>query len=267
MALTTSSINIIKPVLAIFWILFGFTPVKADLTRQNLKQNQKPNSSTSTATKKPKSSQSESAGTANAPKGGGSRPPCPDIQPTLTALVPLTKQQNGITIPFGKTTSANPTLWIYVPYKSQTITFSKFSLLQGDNPIYEKTLRLTGTPGIISIPIPSTAPPLENGKLYEMKLSLFVRCTTSGTPVPGVVQAWVTKDNSSTTFSSKLPQATSQQKVMLYAKEGFWYEALTTAAELKRTNPNDDNWVKLLQQFDLKDFVETPISKCCNIQN
>ncbi len=49
----------------------------------------------------------------------------------------------------------------------------------------------------------------------------------------------------------------------LYAINGIWYEALTAAAELRRTDPNDTNWTALLQAVGLDNFAKEPMVECC----
>ncbi|MFB2978224.1 DUF928 domain-containing protein [Microseira sp. BLCC-F43] len=52
---------------------------------------------------------------------------------------------------------------------------------------------------------------------------------------------------------------TPQQKIALYASNGIWYEALTAAAELRRTNSNDPNWANLLQEVGLSKIASEAI--------
>jgi Domain of Unknown Function (DUF928) len=268
MALTTSSIKMIKPVFAIFWILFGFTPVNADLVKQNLKQNPKPNSTpTPNSTNPPGSSESEGPGTANAPRGGGSRPACKDIQPTLTPIIPATSQSDGNVLLSGKTTKNHPTFWFYIPYKSIDIQSATFTLQdrKKEKPAFEKNVNIASTPALISISLPPTAPALENGKLYDLRLSTSVFCPPNRQLDTGFVEAQVIKENISQNLDNQLKRATPQQQVSIYAKAGFWYDALTTSAELKRTNPNDNNLAQLLREYGLTNFVDIPVRKCCQI--
>lgn len=202
-----------------------------------------------------------------APRGtkpGGSRNPCPAIQKSLTPLVLTTKQSENKELRWGYTTKANPTLWVYVPYDAQSISSSKFSLRnQAGETVYETDLNLTGTPGVISISVPSTAPPLESDQWYQWYLFVDVYCTPTTPAQQDSVDGWVKREEPNATLKTELEKATLQQQANLYAKEGFLEEALITLAELKKTNPSDDNWTKLLRDSGLEAIATEPVVDCC----
>ncbi len=45
----------------------------------------------------------------------------------------------------------------------------------------------------------------------------------------------------------------------LYAANGIWFEALSTAGYLRRRDPKDTSWAALLQAVGLNDLVNEPI--------
>jgi hypothetical protein len=57
------------------------------------------------------------------------------------------------------------------------------------------------------------------------------------------------------TLSRRLQQAPPKERVVLYAKERLWYEALETLVKLQRDRPNDpaviSAWNKLLKSVGL----------------
>ncbi len=90
-------------------------------------------------------------------QGAGSYGPClaGENLPPLTAIVPKWKEpRTGKTYVLGRTTSAHPTFWFYVPY--QPGTHAEFVLQdQEQYPIYQTSFELVGTPGVVSFTLPS----------------------------------------------------------------------------------------------------------------
>ena len=195
--------------------------------------------------------------------GGGSRgcefeheekPPTSSQQQKLTALVP----SNG----WGLTISDRPTFWFYVAYSRQLP--GKFVLQdEAQRTIYQTPLTVTGTPGVVSVSLPSTAAPLEIGKRYHWSFNIY--CPSEEVPV--YVEGLIQRVEPNPTLSSQLENANQQQRVALYADKGFWYDALTASAELHRTNPNDANWTALLKDVGLDAIATEPKVECCKPEN
>jgi len=70
-------------------------------------------------------------------------------------------------------------------------------------------------------------------------------------------------------LASQLQQAKPRDRVLIFAKNGFWYETITELAALRRANPQDaqlaDDWVALLQDPDvsLKEIISQRLVPCC----
>src|SRR5919202_1471315 len=80
------------------------------------------------------------------------------------------------------TVSARPTFLVYVP---QTSAQGLELLLERDGTgIYQTTVNLTGTPGIVTIQLPANAPELEMGKDYKWLVSTV--CGSEETKAPFV---------------------------------------------------------------------------------
>lgn len=207
-----------------------------------------------------------------APRGtkpGGDRG-CPSVaQKPLTALVPVTKEADGTQLRWGLTTKEHPTFWFYVPYELKSIRSAKFSLRnQAKQTVYETPVTLTGAPGVISISLPSTAPPLEINKWYQSYLFIDISCEPNAPLEKDSAQGWVKREALAPTLKSELDNATTpQQRAMLYAKHGVWYEVVMTLAELGRTDPKDAEWTKLLQSVGLDAIASEPIVNCCKPEN
>lgn len=67
-------------------------------------------------------------------------------------------------------------------------------------------------------------------------------------------------------LKSQLAKAALRDRVALYAANGIWFEALNTAGELRRRNPNDTSWAALLQAVGLNNLANEPIVECCNLK-
>lgn len=172
--------------------------------------------------------------------GGGSRSPCPAIEPSLTALMPVTN--------LGKTVAERPTFWFYVPYSSQQAPAGEF-VLQGEegNDIYRTPLTLPQTPGFVSFSTPPTAAPLEVNQSYRWYFKLYCQPQLASAPV--FVDGWVQRVALIPELESQLRSATAQDYAV-YAAHGIWYDALADLAELRLTNPAntelEQEWAKLL---------------------
>jgi Domain of Unknown Function (DUF928) len=176
-----------------------------------------------------------------------------DSKPLL-ALVP-TQETAGSTLVFGKTAAEHPTFWFYVPHRSSsTATFVLQD--QDGNPIYQSDLALPETAGILSLSLPATVAPLQPGKLYHWFFKLYCR---SISPPDSFVDGWIQRESLSSDLAQQLKTATLPQQVRLYAAQGFWFEALNTAAELRRANSRDLAWAELLKAIGLESVAAEAI--------
>lgn len=191
--------------------------------------------------------------------GGGRRNPCKVDEKQLNALVPVYEIIESELV-LGFTNAEHPTFLFYVPYSGCPLEFVLKD--EQDNDIYQTTLTASDTlPGVISVRLPSTVAPLEISKRYRWYLSVLD--PKKPDEVLDGVDGWVQRESLDVTLQRELEAATPQQRVALYAANGFWYEALTAASELRRTDVNSNDWNVLLQAVDLEDVVSEPILECC----
>ncbi len=204
----------------------------------------------------------------------GTRRPCDSSENSnqllseLVALVPAIKKQispNSLpeTDVWGQTISPHPTLWFYIPASATVAKEAKFVLEDEENYRSEFPLTLPTTPGIVSLPIPTTEPALEIGKWYHWSLKIY--CETPASPPPKfAVDGWIKR------IEEPLPKpATPEEQIILYAKEGIWFETLTELANLHRTSPSPDTtaaWGKLLEFIGWAQLVKEPILPCCTLE-
>ncbi|HAZ48982.1 MAG TPA: hypothetical protein DDW76_04875 [Cyanobacteria bacterium UBA11369] len=175
----------------------------------------------------------------------------------LLALVPVVPANDASEVESvgGFTTAERPTFWFYLPY--QPPLTGKFVLRDRDeNLVYETNVTLPGKPGAYAISLPTTAAPLTAGKQYYWYFKVYCQ---PGAKLLSFVEGWIQRTSLNPAVESQLQNATPQQKVALYASNGIWYEALTAAAELRRTNSSDRNWANLLQDVGLSKIASEAI--------
>lgn len=184
---------------------------------------------------------------------GGSRPfGCPRVDRQLTALVPT---EMGLTV------SESPTFWLYIPYEFQNVQAGEFVLQdeRGERDIYRTPVTLSGTPGIISIRLPSNlSEPLVIGQPYLWSFIVFCHSEdTEDTDANVFVEGYVQR----VTVSSAL------QDYRDYANNKIWYGALNELAESRRRDLQNwqlkKDWEILLETVGLESLAQEPLLQCC----
>lgn len=176
----------------------------------------------------------------------------------LTALVPIYADYQPSRLILGTTTAEHPTFWFFVPYRSPFT--GEFVLRDKDGElVYRTNVTLPETPGVISLSLPATGTPLLISKPYHWYFKIYCK---SKIP-PSFVDGWIQRNSLNPTLKVQLEKATPRQKVALYAANGVWYEALTAASKLRRTDLNNTDWAALLQDVGLDDIAPEPILECC----
>ncbi|MGK7893369.1 MAG: DUF928 domain-containing protein [Xenococcus sp. (in: cyanobacteria)] len=171
----------------------------------------------------------------------------------LTALVPTSK--------FGRTASVRPTIFVYLPpIGAQEVFFSIQD--EAGNFHYYSMLKVPPTGGVITIPLPESAPELELGNNY---LWYFAPIKPGGILRPDnyAVTGWVkrveTNINQQQLVSSPIQLATE------YAKAGIWYNTLEVLVAAQSSDPNNtilrQEWQDLLKQVGLEAIASQPIAE------
>jgi hypothetical protein len=165
-------------------------------------------------------------------------------------------------IPIELTLSDRPTFFVNVsPTTAQTALF----LLRNEagDILLEETLNLTASEGIIYYTLPTNFAGLQVDETYRWRLTLLCDPTggdRSGDPVAsGVIKRVVP----SAEVAKQLQSATDNQRVMIYADNGYWYDTLKTLANLRAENPNDmtlrRDWEDLFQSVGLNELTKKPL--------
>jgi hypothetical protein len=174
--------------------------------------------------------------------GGATRTPesCVKGNDSLIALVPASG--------FGETIAEYPTVFWYMP---KTTAAQLEFMLQDANQeeIYSTTYMLAkssdntvvGSPGIMSLSLPAFAnlPPLNLNQEYFWTLALV--CSPTNRDMDIVVGGGIKRVQPDPTLAPRVQQATSQERIALYANNRLWYETLATLVELQRDRPNSND--------------------------
>ena len=186
--------------------------------------------------------------------------PLTSSQKRLTALVPVYSNSELV---FGTTIAEHPSFLFYVPYTSDFASGEFVLEDEAQNQTIYKT-SLTGTPGVVSLSLPSKAAPLEIGKRYRWYFNIYCN---KDKQIIADIEGYVKREQLNPTLKTQLEKATPSQRVTLYGSNGIWYEALSAANELRSTNLQDTSWTALLKAVGLNDFATEPKVECCNLES
>lgn len=239
----------------------GFAPVHAQ-PNQPVAPVQSQNLNPSKQSKEPiiynEPSQPSGVGQPVTTTAGGSRGcKLQNEEKPLTALLP--KSGSG----WGLTTDEHPAFWFFVPF-SPTLS-GKFVLKDETNKktVYDTYFTVSGTPGVVELRLPTTASSLSVNTRYHWYYN--IDCQQGQPPI--YVEGFIQRNSITADLKNQLEKATPRQRVALYAAKGFWYNALTESAELRRKDPNDDAWNTLLQAGGLGAIAKEPIVECCTVSD
>jgi hypothetical protein len=155
-------------------------------------------------------------------RGGGKRG-CLDLTRAsgegLTAVVP---QDGG----GGLSATPNPTFWVYVPYvvDNGTPLSAVLSIRQTDSfkstPIQKVPITLPGKPGLVSLKLPV---PIANPNLLAWTLTIV--CDAEN-PARNPFVTGLVMIRSNPELLQRLGGLSRGERVMKYARSGYWYDAL-----------------------------------------
>jgi Domain of Unknown Function (DUF928) len=197
-------------------------------------------------------------------RGAGTRGECPPVNMAPTGLVP-TVASNNSQIVIGNTETEYPTFWYYIPYSAEKIHSIKFAIVdEKDNLLTKEPIpvNISGMPGIISFTLPKTGQPLKPGQYYHSYL--LIDCNPQSRSEDVAIEGLVQLVPANVEFKKRLQVATEREKVILYAQQGYWQDAITDLGELRRQRPSDttliEDWKALLNSVGLTNIAAEPIS-------
>lgn len=160
------------------------------------------------------------------------------------------------------TVEERPTFWFFVPYKSNEAAKGEFVWQnEANNDVYRTSFSLSGTPGIVSVSLPSTVS-LEVNKSYQSYFKVY--CSQQNLSNPVFVHGWVQRVVVKPDLEQLLKAAVSaRSRVAIYAENGIWYSALTELAKLRQSEPKNtvfaNDWANLLRDVGLENLAQKPI--------
>ena len=169
-------------------------------------------------------------------------------EPSMQALLPQSFS--------GKTISARPTFFVYLPTGGVTEGF--FSIKDENRKThYRMEIPLSGAQGIVAIQLPEEAKALEVNKDYQWLFT--IKCNGQLHPSNPLVEGWITRveGNSNWQQSNPIETATS------LGAAGIWYDTIATMASLRTNQPGDQNiayhWQELLGSVGLETLAHADV--------
>jgi hypothetical protein len=157
----------------------------------------------------------------------------------------------------GLTTEQRPSVMVYVPATTARTAF--FSIQDENyNHHYQTTLQLPEQPGVMEIKLPSDAPALATGKNYQY--SLVMICGVDLEPDDPITSGWIQRVEAK---GNLLNQKASVELASRLASDGIWLDAVSTLAELRKSQPSNqsvvNSWEDLLNSAGLSEIAQEPL--------
>ncbi|MEQ8996943.1 MAG: DUF928 domain-containing protein [Coleofasciculus sp. B1-GNL1-01] len=159
----------------------------------------------------------------------------------------------------GTTVSAYPTLWFYLPLDhSETITKARFVLFdENQRLVLDQTMALPDAPGIVSVKLPETEPPLEVGKRYNWFFQVL--CDEQERSRNPWVSGWVERVEASSELVRQLETLPESEQYRAYLDHGISQEALTQLAWHRSVHA--EPWMSLLGYFKLEGVADAAVTQ------
>lgn len=166
----------------------------------------------------------------------------------------------------GLTSDAYPRFYWYMPVSQAQ--FVEFTLTQvGANdeasmPLYTTRFAVTGAAGIVSLPLPETVsmPPLQAGDRYRWQVAAF--CNPLSEEGDLQIEGWVQYQPPGDELAAELATASVSEQGGLYARNGYWFDAVDALATLNAATPEDADlqarWAELLHSVGLDELANQP---------
>ena len=178
--------------------------------------------------------------------GTDSRGNCGASPTNLMALMPSSN--------LGRTATAQPTLWFYIPYTSEQIAFGTFALQDSaGNDVTTERLRFSPpeNPGFTSLTLPQEFLLADVGDEYRWFLELH--CVSANGLV--YVDGWVQR--------AALPDTQiADQPEHIYVENDIWLDAINYLGQRRAQDPTNtellERWNQLLALLELETLPAEP---------
>ncbi|MEM7714075.1 MAG: DUF928 domain-containing protein [Cyanobacteria bacterium P01_A01_bin.68] len=197
------------------------------------------------------SAPSDGKSTAGASRDGGS---CAigKANKSDASIVKLLPKSN-----IGLTTEQRPSIMVYIPPTTAQTAF--FSIQDENfNHHYQTTLQLPESVGVMEIKLPASAPALATDTKYQYSLAMI--CGEYLEPDSPLVSGWIQRVEAKGNAVNTKPSIELASK---FANDGIWLDALSTLAQLKKSQPSNQfvntSWQQLLNSVGLDEIAQQPI--------
>jgi Domain of Unknown Function (DUF928) len=186
-------------------------------------------------------------------EGGGTRG-CPTA---ITALIPRSTM--------GRTISAKPTFFYYIPIalNNKTVEFKLAD--ERDRIFYKKSFQMvTNGAGIISVSLDADAnsPALEVGKNYRWYFTVKCNPNSYGDD-NSLVFGWINRVALAPTVKTELDRSSDRDRLSILTQQALWHEYLATLVKLRLSSPRDASlalkWSETLSSVGLDRFAREPL--------
>ncbi len=162
----------------------------------------------------------------------------------------------------GVTTSAQPTLLVYLPESSAKFLELELETQDGKKELYKKTFAVPKQAGIVRLELKDAKIPSMNpNQSYRWFVTLA--CDEVDRSNDAIASGLVQRVTPDAALSKKLANAPQQQYPKIYAESGLWLETLASLDALRRAYPNDaklkSDWESLLKSVNLDRLAQAPL--------
>ncbi|WP_052307592.1 DUF928 domain-containing protein [Coleofasciculus chthonoplastes] len=158
------------------------------------------------------------------------------------------------------TVAEYPTFWFYLPWgRSETVTQARFVLFdQNQRLVLDQTMVLPDAPGIVSVKLPETKPPLEVGKRYKWYFQVL--CDEQERSRNPWVSSWVERVEASSELVRQLETLAESEQYRAYLDHGISQDVLTQLAWHRSVHEED--WRSLLvDYFELEGVADAAVTQ------
>ena len=178
--------------------------------------------------------------------------------PADLSIIPLMPPTN-----IGLTVAESPTFFAYVSPHSTQVEFTLQTEDGKETDVYTTTFKVD-QPGIVEVSISKKGSRqnfFEVGKRYQW---WFVTvCNPDERAGEYYFKGFVKRIEPQETLKKDLANPDPMARAIVYAKNGIWYDTLTTLAQMRRQAPDDPmlkaEWTQLLQSQKLESIADKPL--------
>ena len=158
------------------------------------------------------------------------------------------------------TVSEHPTFWFSLPAVSldRTLEFGLYD--SSGERLYTRTFSPPENAKVTSLSLPDTFAPLAVDKDYRWYLSVV--CNQESRAEDLVVTGWIRRVQPSSSLGERLAVATDKERLAIYKESALWYDAITTLAKLRFSDPAantlEQQWANLLETLELPQVIAAP---------